>query len=206
MQIINPHDFVWVAKNSDIPLESLPSWVSSQWSNRLPLTVYRERASDNKLTVAIRGIKPSQRVVTEIDKSAITHIMNVESLVSNSIELQRSMFIALPPMQVLLLISQHNWPWEWAVTGSCAYTLATDVQSMLSNCDLDVVIKCPTRHEKEDFAEFAIKANTPYCPIDIYVETPKGGFSLAEWFKNEVVTLHTATGDVITADPWDKDL
>lgn len=62
--------------------------------------------------------------------------MNVESLVSNSRELQRSMFIALPPVQVLLLLSQHNWPWKWAVTGSCAYTLVTDIQSMLADCDL----------------------------------------------------------------------
>ncbi|WP_254684275.1 phosphoribosyl-dephospho-CoA transferase MdcG domain-containing protein [Providencia heimbachae] len=92
------------------------------------------------------------------------------------------------------------------MTGSCAYTLATDIQSMLSDGDLDVVIKCPTRHQKEDFAEFAIKANTPYCPIDIYVETPKGGFSLAEWFKNEQVTLHTPDGEVMTADPWDESL
>lgn len=74
--------------------------------------------------------------------------MNVESLVSNSRELQRSMFIALPPVQVLLLLSQHNWPWKWAVTGSCAYTLVTDIQSMLADCDLDVLIRCPTRHKR----------------------------------------------------------
>ncbi|MGJ3353307.1 malonate decarboxylase holo-ACP synthase [Providencia sp. Je.9.19] len=206
MQIINPHDFVWVGSNSDVPIESLPEWVKSQWNSRLPLIVFREKADDGKLTVSIRGIRPSQRVTTQIDKSAITHIMNIESLVSNSIELQRSMFIALPPVQVLLLISQHNWPWKWGVTGSCAYTLATDIQSMLSDGDLDVVIKCPTRHQKEDFADFAIKANTPYCPIDIYVETPKGGFSLAQWFKNDQVTLHTPTGNVMTADPWDESL
>lgn len=56
---------------------------------------------------------------------------------------------------------------------SCAYTLVTDIQSMLADCDLDVLIRCPTRHKKEDFAEFAIKANTPLCRIDIHVETPK---------------------------------
>lgn len=206
MQIINPHDFVWVGRNSDVPLDTLPEWVQTQWNSKLPLIVHREKADENQLTVAIRGIKPHQRVTTQISKSAITHIMNVESLVSNSIELQRSMFIALPPIQVLLLISQHNWPWKWGVTGSCAYTLATDIQSMLTDCDLDVVIRCPTRQQKEDFAQFAIKANTPYCPIDIHVETPKGGFSLAEWFKNDQVTLHTPTGDVMTADPWDESL
>ena len=206
MQIINPHDFVWVGSNSDVPLDTLPEWVKTQWNSKLPLIVYREKADNNQLTVAIRGIKPHQRVTTQISKSAITHIMNVESLVSNSIELQRSMFIALPPIQVLLLISQHNWPWKWGVTGSCAYTLATDIQSMLADCDLDVVIRCPTRQQKEDFAQFAIKANTPYCPIDIHVETPKGGFSLAEWFKNDQVALHTPTGDVMTADPWDDNL
>lgn len=206
MQIINPHDFVWVGSNNDVPLDTLPEWVQTQWNSKLPLIVHREKAGESQLTVAIRGIKPHQRVTTQISKSAITHIMNVESLVSNSIELQRSMFIALPPIQVLLLISQHNWPWKWGVTGSCAYTLATDIQSMLTDCDLDVVIRCPTRQQKEDFAQFAIKANTPYCPIDIHVETPKGGFSLAEWFKNDQVTLHTPTGDLMTADPWDESL
>lgn len=206
MQIINPHDFVWVGSNEDIEIESLPEWVGVQWNSKLPLTVYRDKAEDGKVTVAIRGIKPHQRVTTQIKKSAITHIMNVESLVADSVELQRSMFIALPPVQVLWLISQTKWPWKWGVAGSCAYTLATDIQSMLSDCDLDVVLRCPTRHQKEDFAEFAIKANTPYCPIDIHVETPKGGFSLAEWFKNDQVTLHTPQGDVMTADPWDESL
>ena len=203
---VNPHDFVWISSLDDLPVESLPEWVISQWNNQLPLVVRREATDENKLSVGIRGIKPGQRVITQIDKSAITHIMNVESLVSNSRELQRSMFIALPPVQVLLLLSQHNWPWKWAVTGSCAYTLVTDIQSMLADCDLDVLIRCPTRHKKEDFAEFAIKANTPLCRIDIHVETPKGGFSLAEWFKNEKVTLHTPNGDVMTADPWDENL
>ena len=149
MQIINPHDFVWVGSNSDVPLDTLPEWVQTQWNSKLPLIVHREKADENQLTVAIRGIKPHQRVTTQISKSAITHIMNVESLVSNSIELQRSMFIALPPIQVLLLISQHNWPWKWGVTGSCAYTLATDIQSMLTDCDLDVVIRCPTPQQKK---------------------------------------------------------
>lgn len=201
---VNPHDFVWVNSLDDLPIESLPEWVSSQWNSQLPLVVRRESAAAGKLIVGIRGIKSSQRVVTEIDKSAITHVMNVESLVSNSRELQRSMFIALPPVQILLLLSQHEWPWKWAVTGSCAYTLVTDIQSMLADCDLDVLIRCETRQKKEDFAEFAIKANTPLCRIDIHVETPKGGFSLAEWFKNDQVTLHTPTGDVMTADPWDE--
>ena len=77
MQIINPHDFVWVGSNNDVPVESLPEWVRSQWNHKLPLTVYRDKAEDNKLTVAIRGIKPHQRVTTQINKSAITHIMNV---------------------------------------------------------------------------------------------------------------------------------
>lgn len=203
---VQPHDFVWVNSLDDLPVETLPEWVISQWNKQLPLVVRREAAAENKLTVGIRGIKPAQRCVTQIDKSSITHIMDVESLVSNSRELQRSMFIALPPVQVLLLLSQHNWPWKWAVTGSCAYTLVTDIQSMLSDGDLDVVIRCPTVHKKEDFAEFAIKANTPLCRIDIHVETPKGGFSLAEWFKNDEVTLHTSQGDVITADPWDANL
>ena len=203
---VQPHDFVWINSLDDLPVETLPEWVISQWNKQLPLVVRREAAAENKFTVGIRGIKPSQRFVTQIDKSSITHIMDVASLVSNSRELQRSMFIALPPVQVLLLLSQHNWPWTWAVTGSCAYTLVTDIQSMLSDGDLDVVIRCPTPHQKEDFAEFAIKANTPLCRIDIHVETPKGGFSLAEWFKNDEVTLHTPRGDVMTADPWDINL
>ncbi|EMN4127986.1 MULTISPECIES: malonate decarboxylase holo-ACP synthase [Providencia] len=203
---VNPHDFVWISSLDDLPKELLPEWVISQWNKQLPLVVRREATAQEKLSVGIRGIKPGQRFITQIDKSAITHIMNVESLVANSRELQRSMFIALPPVQVLLLLSQHNWPWAWAVTGSCAYTLVTDIQSMLADCDLDVLIRCPTRHKKEDFAEFAIKANTPLCRIDIHIETPKGGFSLAEWFKNEQVTLHTPRGAVITADPWDENL
>ncbi|MEX6226558.1 phosphoribosyl-dephospho-CoA transferase MdcG domain-containing protein [Providencia hangzhouensis] len=88
------------------------------------------------------------------------------------------MFIALPPVQVLWIISQDKWPWQWGVTG-VAYTLATDIQKSVSDCDLDVVIRCSTPQQKEDFAEFAIKANTPYCPIDIHIETPKGGFSFS---------------------------
>ncbi|MGV2470097.1 malonate decarboxylase holo-ACP synthase, partial [Bacillus subtilis] len=70
MQIINPHDFVWVGSNNDVPVESLPEWVRSQWNHKLPLTVYRDKAEDNKLTVSIRGIKPHQRVTTQINKSA----------------------------------------------------------------------------------------------------------------------------------------
>lgn len=204
---LNPHDFVWINDISEISSEQpLPDWVESQWNRKLPLIVRRERSSEGKIAVGIRGIKRSQRVSVWIDKSAITHMMNVESLVSNPIELQRSMFIALPPVQVLLLIAQEKWPWRWGVTGSCAYSLATDIQSMYSDCDLDVVIRCPERQAKTDFAPFAITANTSLCLIDVKVETPKGGFSLSEWFKNDKVMLNTPTGQVLTDDPWDESL
>nr|WP_314263061.1 malonate decarboxylase holo-ACP synthase [uncultured Moellerella sp.] len=205
--LLNPHDFVWINDISEISSQQpLPDWVETQWNRKLPLIVRRERSSDGKIAVGIRGIKRSQRVSVWIDKSAITHMMNVESLVSNPIELQRSMFIALPPVQVLLLIAQEKWPWKWGVTGSCAYSLATDIQSMYSDCDLDVVIRCPKRQEKTDFAPFAIKANTSLCLIDVKVETPKGGFSLSEWFKNDKVILNTPKGQVLTDDPWDESL
>ncbi len=205
--LLNPHDFVWINDISEISSQQpLPDWVETQWNRKLPLIVRRERSSDGKISVGIRGIKRSQRVSVWIDKSAITHMMNVESLVSNPIELQRSMFIALPPVQVLLLIAQEKWPWKWGVTGSCAYSLATDIQSMYSDCDLDVVIRCPERQEKTDFAPFAIKANTSLCLIDVKVETPKGGFSLSEWFKNDKVMLNTPKGQVLTDDPWDESL
>ncbi|KLN96584.1 malonate decarboxylase holo-ACP synthase [Moellerella wisconsensis] len=204
---LNPHDFVWINDASEIISEQpLPEWVSMQWNSSLPLIVLRKQQYDGKIVVGLRGIKRSERFDVLIDKSSITHIMNIESLVSNPIELQRSMFIALPQVQVLLLISQHQWPWKWGVIGSCAYTLVTDIQSMYSDSDLDVLIRCPTLQQKEDFAQFAIKANTPLCRIDIYVETPKGEFSLSEWFKNDQVSLKTATGTVLTAFPWGENI
>jgi phosphoribosyl-dephospho-CoA transferase len=90
------------------------------------------------------------------------------------------------------------------VTGSCGYALATDIPVMHTDSDLDLVVRCPQKTTAEELAHFAeriAQVQLP-CRTDVQVETPLGAFALTEWLRDKRVMLKTATGPVLTRDPW----
>ncbi|QUG74318.1 malonate decarboxylase holo-ACP synthase [Erwinia sp. E602] len=199
--IFQPHDLLWVRAPGALSGE-LPDWVASQWRSALPLVVRRDSdPQQGRIPVGIRGLKREQRAAAWVDPAQVLRVLAPEAL-STPQQLLASPFVSQQPLQAAIQLAQQRWPWIWGITGSAGYALATEVPVMHHQSDLDLLIRCP-----QPVAEQALRAWQQFvsqlpCRVDTQVETPYGGFALAEWLRDGQVLLKTARGPLLTRQPW----
>ena len=212
-----PHDLLWL--DSPAALFSgnpLPAWVGEQWHARLPVVVRRDKRTKGPIPVGIRGKRRSERAAAWVSPDNVRRIVTPESLISDRQKLAASPFAGSKPVRAILELARLELPWEWGVTGSCAYALATGQPVMHEDSDLDILIRCPDRQEQNAFAWLAKVLDTLPCRTHIQIETPAGAFALKEWFRIKPgtgengggnsslgqVLLKTDSGPVLCTDPW----
>ena len=212
-----PHDLLWL--DSPAALFSgnpLPAWVGEQWHAGLPVVVRRDNRKKGPIPVGIRGKRRSERAAAWVSPDSVRRIVTPESLISDRQKLAASPFAGSKPVRAILELARLELPWEWGVTGSCAYALATGQPVMHEDSDLDILIRCPDRQEQNAFAWLAKVLDTLPCRTDIQIETPAGAFALKEWFRISSgtgengggnsnrghVLLKTDSGPVLCTDPW----
>lgn len=201
--MIRPHDLIWISDRSALSAnETLPEWVTLQWHSALPLVVRRDRQEKGRIPVGIRGMQRSQRAATWVNIEAIQRVLMPESLVANPITLLHSAFVSQPPVQALIMLAQRPWQWQWGVTGSCGYALATEIPVMHNDSDLDLLVRCPQPVNLDDFQRLAQCLQALPCRVDVQIDTLRGGFALNEWLRDGQALLKTAEGPVLTRDPW----
>jgi len=202
MSLPRAHDLIWIADRSALESDqALPEWVS-HWRTHLPLVVCRGQRADGAIAVGIRGMTRTQRATAWVAASSIVRTVTPESLVANPVSLLHSRFISLPPMQSLITFASLKWPWTWGVTGSCAYTMASDIPAMHADSNLDLLIRCDQPVSPEAFRELSNTLQQLPCRTDVQIVTPQGGFVLSEWLQGGEVELATDAGSVQVRDPW----
>lgn len=194
------HDLVWLASGR-YPEGDLPDWVSEQWRASLPLVVRRDEEEGGRIPVGIRGLRRDQRAAAWVQPDAVQRRVTPESLGQSEL-LLRSPFVSLPPVQAAVQLAQQRWPWQWGITGSVGYALATEVPVMHADSDLDLVLRCEEPVAESEFARWQQFCQLLPCRADTQVETPHGAFALAEWLRDRRVMLKTTRGPRLTARPW----
>lgn len=197
---LRPHDLIWL--NARDALEDITeSWVDSAWHTGLPVVVRRDVDSTGRIPVGVRGLRRDQRAAGWVNAANVTRVVSPEDL-SSLADLLRSPFITQPPVQVALQLAQQAWPWEWGVTGSTGYVLATGIPVIHADSDLDLVIRAPEPLLPDAFNLWQSQLASALCRADTQVETPEGGFALAEWLRDGKTLLKTSRGPRLVADPW----
>lgn len=200
---IRPHDLIWIDQATSLRVATeLPIWVAQHWQAKLPLVMRRDKVVNNFIPVGVRGMKRSQRLAATVNKSAVIRVVSPEKLAVHAQALIPISSLAIPAIQALILLKGRKLPWEWGVTGSCGYQLATGIEVMTEQSDLDLLIRCPRPTRQGDFIGFAELLTALPCRVDVQIETPYGGFALNEWLRDGQVMLKTAEGPFITANPW----
>lgn len=200
--MLHPHDLVWLKANATPVAEELPEWVSQQWQPRLPLVVRRDIQPEGRIPVGIRGMQRSQRAAAWVAKDDICRVVTPASLVADPLGLLHSPFVSQPQIQALLALIPWQFPWYWGVTGGCGYALATEIPVIHANSDLDLLIHWSHPARAEQVEILVQQLLMLPCRIDVQIATPKGGFALREWLLGGGVMLKTATGPLLTLDPW----
>lgn len=197
-----PHDLLWLRHPQDL-LNVTEAWVARQWHTGLPVVVRRDVNEQREIPVGVRGIKREQRAAGWLHPDAITRVMTPEMLVERQ-RLLHSPFVSQPPVQAAILLTTFAWPWQWGVTGSTAYALATEIPVLHADSDLDLLIRAPEPLTRDELLQWQSQVEKLPCRADTQIETPYGAFTLNEWLREAHVLLKTPTGPRLTSTPWHR--
>lgn len=197
---LRPHDLLWLSAHDALEGVSEP-WVAEIWHAGLPVVVRRDVDASGRIPVGVRGLRRDQRAAGWVRPERVNRVVSPEQLIAPQ-ELLRSPFISQPPVQLALQLAQLNWPWIWGVTGSTAYALATGIPVIHATSDLDLLIRAPQPLAQAELQRWQQQISGGLCRADTQVETPNGGFALAEWLRDGRVMLKTNHGPRLVSDPW----
>jgi phosphoribosyl-dephospho-CoA transferase len=165
------------------------------------VVVRRDVNHEGRIPVGVRGMRRDQRAAGWVNAAKIKRVVSPESLAAREL-LVKSPFVSMPPVQGTIQLALREWPWVWGITGSVGYALATEVPVMHAESDLDLLIRCPERVEREALLEWLQVISQLLCRADTQIETPQGAFALAEWLRDGRVLLKTGNGPQLVSDPW----
>ncbi|SEK81994.1 phosphoribosyl-dephospho-CoA transferase [Kosakonia sacchari] len=197
---LRPHDLLWLGARDALEGVTEP-WVDEVWHAGLPVVVRRDVVQDGRIPVGVRGLRRDQRAAGWVRPERITRIVSPEQLVA-PLALLRSPFISQPPVQLAAQLAQQNWSWIWGVTGSTGYALATGIPVIHATSDLDLLIRAPQPLSSVELSRWQQQLSGGLCRADTQLETPNGGFALAEWLRDGRAMLKTNHGPRLVSDPW----
>lgn len=200
---LRPHDLIWLTARD--ALDGITeSWVDDVWHTGLPVVVRRDVDAQGRIPVGVRGMRRDQRAAGWVRPESVTRVVAPEDLVEPQ-TLLRSPFISQPPVQVALQLAQLAWPWTWGITGSVGFALATGIPVIHAQSDLDLLIRAPQPLASAQLERWQQSLTTVLCRADTQLETPYGGFALAEWLRDGKVLLKTSRGPRLVRDPWHRE-
>ncbi|WP_437887674.1 malonate decarboxylase holo-ACP synthase [Phytobacter sp. V91] len=195
-----PHDLLWLTTLD--ALEGISdAWVKNAWHIGLPVVVRRDVDANGRIPVGVRGLKRDQRAAGWVKPEHIARVVSPEQLAEEN-DLLRSAFITQPPVQVAVQLCRQQWPWCWGITGSTGYALATGIPVIHADSDLDLLIRAPLPLLPADLRLWQSQLSHALCRADTQVDTPRGGFALAEWLRDGKTLLKTELGPRLVSDPW----
>ena len=184
-----------------------PAWVRPALAKYPWVVARRAIAPENRIAVGVRGQERQQRWGGFMRKGQIAKVIAPWHLCSGMADKVR---LSLPAMQSLcfLEIELASLSNDWGPGGSVGYELASRAPVVTRESDLDLVISAPDRFDR-DFAQHLLKkiALAP-AKVDVRIETSWCGFSLEEYAhgNSEKLLVRTATGPVLTPDPWNRSI
>ncbi|MGY6027547.1 malonate decarboxylase holo-ACP synthase [Phytobacter sp. AG2a] len=198
-----PHDLLWLTTRD--ALEGISeSWVENAWHIGLPVVVRRDVDANGRIPVGVRGLKRDQRAAGWVSPAHVARLVSPEQLAVEN-DLLRSPFITQPPVQVAVQLSRQSWPWSWGITGSTGYALATGIPVIHADSDLDLIIRAALPLTRAELTLWQSQLSQALCRADTQVDTPIGGFALAEWLREGKALLKTARGPQLVRDPWQRE-
>ncbi|MFT4270471.1 MAG: malonate decarboxylase holo-ACP synthase [Pantoea sp.] len=190
-----PHDLLWLRHDTAL-LGVTDPWVAELWHCQQPVVVRRDVMKQGLIPVGVRGQARHQRAAGWVAPTEVVRVVSPEMLVVPR-QLNHH-----PTVQALVVLRQHHWPWEWGVTGSTGFALATGLPVLHQDSDLDLLIRAPKPLRPADVVHWQQVLSMLPCRADSQIETPQGGFALNEWLRSGRVLLKTATGPRLTDNPW----
>jgi phosphoribosyl-dephospho-CoA transferase len=193
-----------IALTADGPV---PSWVGPVLRRTPWVVVRRGHVRGGMMPVGMRGLTRSQRFAAFASIAEITDVLSPEDLAGSSYVLSQKRKDAVPALAALdrvagLLMCRG---YHWGPGGSVGFEIATGVPTATAASDLDLMLRQDHRLESNQATALLAALAKAAAParIDVMLETPLGGVSLADLAALPAqVLVRTPCGPRLSVDPW----
>ncbi|PLR60462.1 MULTISPECIES: malonate decarboxylase holo-ACP synthase [unclassified Pseudomonas] len=194
--MVNAHDLLWGMTPAHLPAEA-PAWAVEAISAGHPVVVRRAIAAPGYVAVGVRGRLREQRFAAEMPMAAVQRRVIPEAL--RGVISPRD----LPALRALAALRRVLTQETWGVTGSAGFELASGIEALHAQSDLDLILRTPEPLARGDANDLLAILETAACAVDLQLQTPFGAVALREWASgSRRVLLKTASGAHLVLDPW----
>ena len=194
--MVNAHDLLWGMTHTHLPADA-PGWVVEAISAGHPVVVRRAIVGPGHVAVGVRGRVREQRFAAVLPIAAVRRRVVPEALCDR---VSPRDVPALHALNQLRPVLAHA---TWGVTGSAGFELATGIEVLHAQSDLDLILRAPEPITRSDAGALLANLDTAPCAVDLQLQTPFGAVALREWAgSSRRVLLKTASGAHLVLDPW----
>ena len=194
---LQAHDLLW-GMTLDLLDADAPAWVKTVIAQGQPVVVRRAITDAKQVAIGIRGAARHERYAASMPIAAITQQLKPEQL-SDVLERFPQLMDELQKIQELL----NQAHWTWGYTGSVGFELATGINSVSANSDIDLLIRTAEFLSKNDAQQLLQSLEHSGLKLDVQLQTPNGGVALKEWASTTgKVLLKRNHGAILVNNPW----
>jgi phosphoribosyl-dephospho-CoA transferase len=178
---------------------------------RIPWVVVRRGwVREGMIPVGVRGLTRSQRFATFVAVAEIAERVSPEDLAASGDVIEQVRKDAVPALAALDRVAGFlmRRGYRWGPGGSIGFEIATGVATATAASDLDLILRQECRLEPDKATKLLAALAKVAAParIDVMLETPVGGVSLADLASMHArVLVRTPCGPRISVDPWMAD-
>ncbi|MGN2483203.1 malonate decarboxylase holo-ACP synthase [Acinetobacter calcoaceticus] len=195
---LEAHDLLW-GMTADCLADDAPLWVKEVLQRGDPVVVRREITPVDQVAVGIRGQFRHQRYAAQMPRSAITKQLKPEALTHVNTQQFEHLVERLQSISNIM----KNFSGYWGYTGSFGFELATGIETVTQQSDIDLLIRAEQPFTKKQAVELLENFQQAGLNVDIQLQLPQGGMALKEWARNSgKVLLKRAEGAVLVENPW----
>lgn len=206
-----PHDLLTFANDQDLISEEnpLPEWAKDSLSKAKIIVVRRGEIKDGLIPVGLRGYERNQRLAGFLKISNVKKVYHPSYFIKNSswqnLPLDRQKLPAFQALEKIVPILEN---YDWGISGSLAYEMATGVKMVKHtsehSSDLDLIMLATRKLSHSEANELLKKLNKFGTHADLQVVNGEKGFSLEEYAQNcdRQILVKTASGPILSKDPW----
>lgn len=201
-----PHDLLWLADSASLDIVGArPAWVAPAWLAVAPVVVRRAMVDVGQVPVGLRGLTRHERCAAQVAARHVLRALAPEAVLDAWLQHGSENLRRLPCLQTLAAVApaMSALLLAWGVTGSVGFTLASGIDVLREDSDLDLLVRAPSSADAALLREIAAMLRDHPARVDLQVETPAGAFALLEWSRTGGrVLLKTALGPVLSDDAW----
>jgi len=195
---LEAHDLLW-GMTADCLADDAPLWVKEVLLRGDPVVVRRAIAPVDQVAVGVRGKFRHQRYAMQMPRSAITKQLKPEAL--THVNTQQFEHLAERLQSISNIMKSFSGCWGY--TGSFGFELATGIETVTQQSDIDLLIRAEQPFAKKQAIELLENFQQAGLNVDIQLQLPQGGLALKEWAGNSgKVLLKRSDGAVLVENPW----